>query len=153
MTLDQLLFGLRLVSALLLLAILLALLVALWRDYQSAALHTQASRRVYGQLVALTQLEAMNMYAPTGETYPLLPLTSLGRSLTNTIVIEDNFASSEHAVIALRNTQWWLEDRNSRNGTLLNGEPITKPVIVTDGDIIGIGKISYKLQLDTHASE
>ena len=88
----------------------------------------------------------------TGETYPLLPLTSLGRSPTNTVPINDSFASSEHALVAFRNGQWWLEDRRSRNGTLLNDMPVTQPVVITDGDIIGIGKIKFRLELEPSRS-
>jgi pSer/pThr/pTyr-binding forkhead associated (FHA) protein len=85
---------------------------------------------------------------PTGEVYPLRPLTSIGRSPTNSIVISDNFASSEHALISLKEGRWWLEDRNSRNGTVLNGEAISSPIIVTDGDIISIGNTHLKLTFD-----
>ena len=88
-------------------------------------------------------------YALTGQTYPLLPLTSLGRSPTNTIPITDDYASGEHALVALRNGQWWLEDRKSRNGTVINGMPITQAVVITDGDIIGIGSVFYKLELES----
>jgi FHA domain. len=48
----------------------------------------------------------------------------------------------------MRNGQWWLEDRKSRNGTTLNGMPVTQSVIVTDGDIIGIGKMRFRLDLE-----
>ena len=83
-----------------------------------------------------------------GRLIPLLPLTSLGRSPTNTIPIHDNYASGEHALVALRGGQWWLEDRQSRNGTMINGMPITQPVIITDGDIIGVGNLSFRLELE-----
>jgi pSer/pThr/pTyr-binding forkhead associated (FHA) protein len=89
-----------------------------------------------------------NRYIQTGEQFPLRPLTSIGRSPTNSIVITDNFASSEHALISLRDGRWWLEDRNSRNGTLLNEEPISGSVIITDGDIISIGTTHLRLTLD-----
>lgn len=146
MTLDYMLFGLRVLSGGLLLSMLTALFVVIWRDYRSAAAQTQISRRVYGQLVQLAEVDAM--YAPTGETYPLLPLTTIGRSLTNTVVLDEPVASSEHASITLKNGQWWLEDRNSRNGTLLNGDPVRAPVIITEGDIISIGSRHFRLRLD-----
>jgi predicted component of type VI protein secretion system len=125
--------------------ILTALFVIVWRDYQQAVAATQSIRRVYGQLVKLAAINTE--WIETGDTYPLLQLTTFGRAPTNTILLEDTFASGEHAQIALRNGQWWLEDRNSRNGTLLNGEKITMPIIVTSGDVIGIGNISFRLML------
>jgi hypothetical protein len=147
MTLDSILFLLRIVSALLLMAMIIALFVVIWRDYASATAQVEVSRRVYGQLVGLVHID--EMFAPTSETHPLRPLTSIGRSPTNSIVISDTFASSEHATISLKEGRWWLEDRNSRNGTVLNGEPIKTSVIVTDGDIISIGSTHFKLTLDS----
>ena len=146
MSTEIALFLLRVVSGLLLISILFAFFIVIWRDYRSAAAQIRASRRVYGHLVALAEIDGNQVV--TGETFPLLPLTSLGRSPTNTIVIKDSFASSEHALVFLRDGQWWLEDRHSRNGTLLNDERIIKPVVITDGDIISIGNRSYRLELE-----
>lgn len=145
MSLDVLLFVLRLISGVLLLGMVTALFVMLWRDYQTAATSVQVNRRVYGQLIKLTYAD--RHYLETGETYPLHTLTTIGRGLTNTIVIMDTFASSDHAQIVLRSGQWWLEDRNSRNGTLLNGDILRGPAIVTDGDIVGVGQIGFRILL------
>ena len=84
----------------------------------------------------------------TGNEFPLLTITSLGRAPTNTIPVTDNFASSEHALITLRGGQWWLEDRHSRNGTTLNDVPVLQPIVVTNGDIIGIGSVRLRLNLE-----
>lgn len=146
MDLELFLFILRLISALLLLIILGTFFVLLWRDYASIVVHAEANRRIYGQLIGLVEVD--DMFAPTGGKYPLRPLTSIGRSPTNGIVIKDDFASSEHAIVSLKDGRWWLEDRNSRNGTVLNGEPVSIATIVTDGDIVSIGHTHFKLSLD-----
>src|SRR5215470_10486813 len=83
-----------------------------------------------------------------GATFPLLPLTSLGRAPTNTITLNDTFASGEHALVTLRGGQWWLEDRGSSNGTLLNGYRIEEPVVISTGDVIGVGQVELKLELE-----
>jgi hypothetical protein len=140
------LFFLRLLSGVLLLVMLGELFLIMWRDYRATARETEASRRSFGRLIGLIEVDGQ--LARNGESYPLLPLTSLGRAPTNSIKIDDNFASSEHAVVALRNGQWWLEDRKSRNGTTLNDVPVTQPVIVTDGDIIGIGSTRFRLEME-----
>jgi hypothetical protein len=140
------LFLLRLISGSLLVGVLVLMFVVMWRDYRSVVVQVEASRRTYGRLVELREIS--DSYAPTGRSYPLLPLTSFGRSPTNTIAIDDNYASGEHALVALRSGQWWLEDRQSRNGTTINGMPITQPVIITDGDIIGVGSLSFRLELE-----
>ncbi|MFW5771943.1 MAG: FHA domain-containing protein [Phototrophicaceae bacterium] len=146
MSADVVLLVLRLLSAGLLLGLLAALMFVIWRDYLGAVSEVQASRRVYGQLVTLQEIDGTMMV--TGEVHPLLPVTSLGRAPTNTIVIHDTFASSEHAVVFLRGGQWWLEDRRSRNGTTLNGLPVGQPVVVTSGDIIGLGQRYFRLELE-----
>ncbi len=144
---EIVLLALRVLSGLALLLFMLLILRALWRDYQSATNTLKATRRAYGQLITLAKVDGT--YAETGESYPLLPLTSFGRSPTNTIIIKDNFTSSEHALLALRDGQWWLEDRKSRNGTLLNGERISTPTIITNGDIVTIGNFSYRIELES----
>lgn len=146
MTTEIALFVLRLLSGALLLLMLFALFVVMWRDYQGAAHGAESSRRIYGRVTVLREIDGSMML--TGESHPLLPQTSFGRAPTNTIRIEDTFASSEHALVAMRNGQWWLEDRHSRNGTMLNGVTVTQPVVVTDGDIIGIGQMRFRLDMD-----
>jgi pSer/pThr/pTyr-binding forkhead associated (FHA) protein len=49
----------------------------------------------------------------------------------------------------MRNGQWWIEDRKSRNGTLLNDLPVTESMVITHGDIIGIGNMKFRLELET----
>jgi len=143
---DVILFLLRLISGGLLLAILIALFVVIWREYHSAVKDAELERRVYGRLVLLRTVDAIEV--ATGEIYPLLPLTSLGRAPTNTVRINDTFASSEHAMVAFRSGQWWLEDRKSRNGTTLNDMPVNQPIVVTDGDLIGIGQLKFRIELE-----
>ena len=146
MNIDLILFLLRLLSGLLLLALMGGIFYTLWRDYQRAIEGSEANRRVYGQLIALQEINGS--YIVTGTNFPLLKLTSMGRSPTNTITIDDTFASSDHAFVALRKGQWWLEDRQSRNGTTLNEVKIAQPVIITDGDIIGIGRNHFRVELE-----
>lgn len=146
MAIDTLLFLLRIVSVACLMVFLAFLFWAIWRDYRTAAAHTEIRRRSHGQLIGLASADTG--YIETGTNFALLPITSIGRAPTNTIVINETVASSDHAIIVLRGGQWWLEDRNSRNGTLLNGERITSATIITEGDIVGIGSHSFKLHLE-----
>jgi hypothetical protein len=100
--------------------------------------------RSLGQLVVV---EAGKTDLPPGHAFPLSVVTGLGRALSNTIVIEDAFASSEHALLSLRDGRWWLEDLGSRNGTQLNGEPLSAPAIVATGDEVGIGGVRLRIEL------
>lgn len=144
---ELILLLLRFLSALLLLVLLGALFRFLWREQRIASADVENKRRHFGYLVMLREIDG-HMHL-TGEKFALKPLTSLGRSPTNTVIITDNFASSEHALVTLRQGQWWLEDRNSRNGTLINNVPVKQPIVISEGDIIGIGQIRLRLELDT----
>lgn len=146
MTLAITLLVLRILSAFVLLAIVGVLFLVMWRDYHSATLEIEESRRVHGQLIGLREID--EQYVASGEVFPLMVVTSIGRAPTNTIRLDDQSASSEHCLLALRDGVWWLEDRNSRNGTKLNQLDVTQPVIVTDGDIINIGKKHFRLEIE-----
>ena len=39
-------------------------------------------------------------------------------------MIEDPFASSEHAVLTYRGRSWYVEDLGSTNGTFVNGRAV-----------------------------
>ncbi|MBI1282315.1 MAG: FHA domain-containing protein [Anaerolineaceae bacterium] len=144
---EVILLVLRIISGLLLLLFLAVLFRILWRDQRQATVDMEMKRRSYGYLVVLREIDGH--YHLTGEKHALKPITSLGRSPTNTIPITDNFASSEHALVTLRQGQWWLEDRNSRNGTLLNNVPVKQAVIISEGDIIGIGQVRLRMELES----
>src|SRR5690242_1085969 len=66
----------------------------------------------------------------------------IGRSQANTIPLTDADAiiSLRHASIHAINGQFYLSDLNSRNGTMLNGRPVTLATLLRDGDVIRIGR-------------
>ncbi len=143
---DVLLLVLRLVVAGLLYAFLGAVLLILWRDLRSAPAERRAARP-QGRLVLLQGIAEEDNRPPAGTTFPLQPVSSIGRSPRNTVVIPDSYASSRHALLTWREGQWWLEDQNSRNGTRLNGSPVAEATLVTAGDVIAIGHTRLKLEL------
>ncbi len=139
------LFLIRLALAVLLYAFLGGILYLLWLDLRRAMAVAQARERARGRLVLI----ACDLPSPqVGEAFPLLPITSLGRASTNTISLPDETASLEHALITQRNGKWWLEDLGSRNGTTLNGQAVTMPTVVSTGDLIGLGRAQFKLELE-----
>jgi hypothetical protein len=142
---NLVLFILRLVLAVLLYAFLGTLLWMLWQDVRAAARATAARGRRLGRLVVLeSSLPALAL----GATFPLMPITSLGRAPTNTATLPDDTASLEHALLHLRDGQWWLEDLASRNGTRLNDAPVHDPAPVVPGDIIAVGRVKLKVELE-----
>lgn len=82
-----------------------------------------------------------------GQTFDLVGVTSIGRGANNAIRLDDEFVSTDHALITLRDRHWWLEDRNTTNGTLLNGRPIDRPTLVSAGDQIDVGRVRFRLEV------
>ena len=69
--------------------------------------------------------------------------TMIGRRPNNDIQIDNLAISGEHAVVRTILEDSFLEDLNSTNGTLVNGQPV-KRHFLKDGDAIELGK--YKLK-------
>ena len=82
---------------------------------------------------------------PAGSSFPLDAVTSLGRDLTNTVVVDDPFASTEHALLTFRGRVWYIEDRGSTNGTYVNGLLIAGPTAMGFGDQLQIGEVRFRL--------
>ncbi len=70
---------------------------------------------------------------PSDQEHRLLnSLIEIGRAVDNDIVITSKRVSREHACIHKEGRKWVLEDRNSANGTFLNGDRILAPVELRD---------------------
>jgi len=82
-----------------------------------------------------------------GRRFSLRPVTALGRSHTNVLIIADAFASNHHALILWRDELWWLEDLDSHNGTYLNEQRLTQPLPLTSGDHIRIGATVLRFEI------
>lgn len=74
---------------------------------------------------------------------------TIGRKAHNDIQIDNLAISGEHAAVVTILNDSFLEDLNSTNGTLVNGQPIKKHVL-RNNDIIELGKYSLKYVADTN---
>lgn len=78
--------------------------------------------------------------AGEGTSYFIEEEIVLGQDPTqSTIQIQDSKVSRVHARIFRRGKNFFLEDLKSKNGTFLNGKPVTKKELLTPGDYIRIG--------------
>ncbi len=156
MSLEWTLLVLRLLAVAVLYAFLCITLYVIWRDLGDAA-HTQPQSpqeeatpadevfTPYGRLQVVSGGETQ---LQVGEVFDLGTYATLGRAPDNHIVLTDTYVSSYHARLDRRDGEWWLTDLGSRNGTLLNGVPITKSVPLADGDVIGIGHVELGLAIE-----
>lgn len=140
MSFETTIFLLRLLAGLSLVGFLLALFGVIWRNLNQLERSAASASSEHGYLIRELpdQMDA-------AERWALRPIVTLGRAGSNAIVVDDSFASAEHARIILEQEKWWLEDRRSRNGTRLNDDQIARRTILADGDVIGIGHHRFRI--------
>jgi hypothetical protein len=112
---------------------------ALLRDLRAAAREPIAD---LGRLVVVA--------SPAGEpvagtTLSLDAITTIGRDVNNAIVVDDQFASAEHAVLTYRGRTWYVEDLDSTNGTFVNGARVEGVAPLGYGDELQIGQVRLRL--------
>jgi pSer/pThr/pTyr-binding forkhead associated (FHA) protein len=73
----------------------------------------------------LAALEILNPGPTRGTRFDLVaPLSHVGRGSYNDVVIADESVSDAHAKIQRRESEWWIVDMDSTNGTYVNGARI-----------------------------
>jgi hypothetical protein len=65
--------------------------------------------------------------------------TTIGRTTGNDIIIPDISVSRQHAVLRFEQGKWVVEDKNSANGTYVNGARIRGPQTLSEGDQLRFG--------------
>ncbi len=60
---------------------------------------------------------------------------TIGRDYTNLIHLVDQTVSRRHAELSFDNGQWSIQDLGSRNGTAVNGQPVTKAQVQSMDEI------------------
>lgn len=116
---------------------------SLLRDLRNAERAQEAARQGIGRL---TVLESPEDEPPVGRAIALGPINSIGRNVNNTIFVEDDFASATHAMLTFRGRSWFIEDQGSTNGTYVNGHRIDRPVALSYGDELTVGKVRMRLE-------
>ena len=115
---------------------------SLLRDLRNAEQAQIASRSGIGRL---SVLESPEDEPPAGSTIALGPINSIGRNVNNSIYVEDDFVSATHAMLTFRGRSWFVEDQGSTNGTYVNGHRIERPVALSFGDELTVGRVRMRL--------
>ncbi len=134
------LWAVRLLFLLLLYLFLARVIRVLLRDLRAA------SREPAHRPGRLVVLESPAGEPSVGRSFELDVITPLGRDVNNAIVIDDPFASAEHAVLTYRGRTWYLEDLDSTNGSYVNGHPIDGVAALGFGDEVQIGQVRLRLE-------
>ena len=130
----------RILFLLLLYFFLFGVARALIRDLRQAAREPGTE---IGRLVVVT--------SPSGEpaagsSIGLDAITTLGRDVNNAIVVDDQFASAQHAVLTFRGRTWYVEDLKSTNGTFVNGIQVEGVSPLGYGDELQLGQVRMRLE-------
>ena len=136
------LLALQLGFVALLYLVLLRFAGSLLKDLRSAEQAQLASRSGIGRLAVL---ESPEDEPQAGSLIALGPINSIGRNVNNTIYVEDDFVSSTHAMLTFRGRSWFVEDQGSTNGTYVNGHRIDRPVALSFGDELTVGRVRMRL--------
>lgn len=76
-----------------------------------------------------------------GETFELSKdVITMGRDVTNDVVLADPEVSRQHARINRTPGGYVLEDLGSTNGSFVNGERLVAPRVLNPGDLVGLGE-------------
>jgi hypothetical protein len=105
-----------------------------------------AAREPGASLGRLVVIESPGGDPETGRSFDLDAITTLGRDVNNAIVVEDPFASAEHAVLTYRGRSWYVEDLGSTNGTYINGRAVAAVAPLGFGDEVAIGQVRMRLE-------
>jgi DNA-binding winged helix-turn-helix (wHTH) protein len=87
-----------------------------------------------------------------GQRWALSRTIVLGRESSCDVVIVDRQVSRFHARITPSNEGVMLEDLGSKNGTNHNGVELTGPVMLQDGDMVGIALAQQFIYLTSDAT-
>jgi pSer/pThr/pTyr-binding forkhead associated (FHA) protein len=71
---------------------------------------------------------------------------SIGRSSDSGLVVRDDYTSTNHARLLRTEKGWILEDLDSTNGTLLDGNKVSSPTQVPLNIPITIGTTTFELR-------
>lgn len=134
------LLGLRILLAALLYGFLGFAIYTLWRDLKQQ-----------GELLAARQPPPLTLTSLAYDLSPskryTTPEVILGREPNCDFSLDDQTVSSRHARLSYHQQQWWLEDLASTNGTFINGESVTSPVVVTHGDELRLGHVGVRIEI------
>lgn len=80
-----------------------------------------------------------------GRTFPLTEEVTVGRAAGCQVTLDDTYASQLHARLFFRDGQLLVEDLGSTNGTWLNRQKVTGPLVMQTGDQLQVGSTVMEL--------
>jgi len=143
---EWIFLGLRTLLAITLYTFLGYALWLLWRDLR----HQQ-------QTLTAHQVIPLNLSIELADTTQQQQFTSaeviIGRDPNCACVLDSNTVSAHHARLSFHHQQWWADDLDSTNSTLLNDEAITDSIVLATGDQLRCGDAILTVLSDNPESQ
>lgn len=73
------------------------------------------------------------------------PVMIVGRRADSDVVLSDTTVSRVHAVLMLFGGEWVIHDRQSTNGTRVNGRRVWGSTAIQPGDRVSFGRLTFRL--------
>jgi len=135
----------------LLLILRLALMLALYGFLGWAFLTLWRDLKMQSKLLALRQPPPVWLWVEAdADTQPLHftgQVITIGRDPLCDMILDNGTVSAQHARLTFRQSQWWIEDLRSTNGTFLNQEAVLEPVVITNGDELRCGQVILRVKI------
>lgn len=127
-----------------LLYIFLILVVrAIYKDMSQPKASARAPKRKKSEP---PQLIVITADRNVGARYMLSEEVRIGRAASSNVLIDDTYASQQHARVYSSDDAFFVEDLGSTNGTYVNGRKISYPLELRPGDRIKIGKTVFEFR-------
>jgi hypothetical protein len=78
------------------------------------------------------------------------PDITIGREPGCECILSDDTISLRHARLSYHHSQWWIQDLQSTNGTLLNDEKLKSATVIVSGDEIVCGQSVLIVSIEEH---
>ncbi len=78
---------------------------------------------------------------------------TVGRDSTCEVVLDDATISARHALLSYHHGQWWASDLKSKNGTFINGQPVSVATVLAAGDELRCGELGFILSIEELAQD
>ncbi len=112
----------------------------LLRDLRAAA------REPGTELGRLVVISSPSAEPAVGASFSLDAVTTLGRDVNATILLDDEFVSGLHAALTYRGRTWYVEDLGSTNGSYVNGSRVEGVAAAAFGDELQLGNVRLRLE-------
>lgn len=138
-------------SGIVLLILRIGLLLCLYAFLGYALLVIWRDLKRHSELTASHQTPAIKLLQQTDTGVEPYNFTiadiRIGRDPAADYPIDDLTVSSDHARLSFRQGQWWVEDRGSKNGTFLNQELVSQPLVIASGDQLRVGQVTLTVEI------